>query len=603
MHRISLTTLCGLLWVSFAWGWGNVNSHPRINHLAMTYFTQHQGTGAKYAQSPLDPQLNLSGIAVTAGGYKVIDSNPRTFSVLGWIQHGGYSADEPELPAALRHFYDPLALSEGVTYLTDLPIGGGIINPHLDALQRAFTDSENAFTFRNGLLAYKRSMEQSDRRAENLALAFRCLGETMHLFADMTMPAHVRNDNHALNEPLEETVEQNPAIIERSTSGVPLQSNPDLPAAFRDLAQETNENFYSNDTISDIPNDVWPWNGLARYPRPAFSELTPVVLNGIIAGYTRGNTQVICRTVSSYEFERDNPTSSVQYHFYFIPAGYAEAYAKQLIPQAIGACANVVDQFLPTLKLTIQSSVQSGQSVITGELKHLVDHDFMWTGIPQIRYTGPGQLMDATAATPRKVADVAFVNGVMTPTTIAGTATMFVRVNAGGRVIDSNSSSNSGTLTGSYVKNVPDSGYRSEVSWSVTGRGITQTAESQFNVISDESYHLVVDCAVSPIQIPSWSVNGHFATPILNTDPHFGYYINDPRYTVSNFSISDSGGSIHLALDFKFKPNQLPDANSFSVQIPLTLVFVYNDPARQTLYLKYHGQEAAWFSFTKPSGA
>ena len=49
----------------------------------------------------------IKGKKVIAGGFKTINEEIRNDNAAGWIIHGGHSADEPELPASFRHFYDP----------------------------------------------------------------------------------------------------------------------------------------------------------------------------------------------------------------------------------------------------------------------------------------------------------------------------------------------------------------------------------------------------------------------------------------------------------------------------------------------------------------
>jgi len=46
------------------------------------------------------------------------DEEERLLTAQEWIQHGGFSADVPEIHASLRHFYDPTQ-NENKRYLTD----------------------------------------------------------------------------------------------------------------------------------------------------------------------------------------------------------------------------------------------------------------------------------------------------------------------------------------------------------------------------------------------------------------------------------------------------------------------------------------------------
>jgi hypothetical protein len=105
-------------------------------------------------------------------------------------------------------------------------------SPGIDAKTWGLDHPDNPFSFKQGLIYYKLAMEvaedrplqpmlsqshfklnlnlapvdHADQRRTYLALAYRSLGETMHMLADMTQPAHVRNDSHPLDEPIETRV-------------------------------------------------------------------------------------------------------------------------------------------------------------------------------------------------------------------------------------------------------------------------------------------------------------------------------------------------------------------------------------------------------------
>jgi hypothetical protein len=124
-----------------------------------------------------------------------------------WVAEGGYTADEPESYMALRHFYDPrkraLDLETGreSTYLTDVhdPWIANLLmghNPRVDA--RAWALEVSPYAWRVGANALDLPAQGASVEARRRAYgrAWRALGETLHLLADMTVPAHVRNDAH-----------------------------------------------------------------------------------------------------------------------------------------------------------------------------------------------------------------------------------------------------------------------------------------------------------------------------------------------------------------------------------------------------------------------
>ncbi len=147
-----------------------------------------------------------------------------------WVTEGGYTADEPELYASFRHFYDPRHAETGQPpYLTDHlneagnyfkvlaallaasghPVDAVIVdeigrNPEVDARDWAINGTahagwgENDYSWNKGLEAMQRAFESTDpvEKSKAFAQAWRALGETMHLLGDMVCPPHVRNDSH-----------------------------------------------------------------------------------------------------------------------------------------------------------------------------------------------------------------------------------------------------------------------------------------------------------------------------------------------------------------------------------------------------------------------
>ncbi|WP_153188292.1 hypothetical protein, partial [Candidatus Oscillochloris fontis] len=116
-----------------AQAWGNLYAHPRINVHAFQQFEATYGQGEKYTRSPIDHSLLLRGMGIVVPGSLNVDEEAITLDVPGWIEHGGFSADEPEAYAALRHFYDPLGLNDGAYHLTDQVPDSPVVNPQIDA--------------------------------------------------------------------------------------------------------------------------------------------------------------------------------------------------------------------------------------------------------------------------------------------------------------------------------------------------------------------------------------------------------------------------------------------------------------------------------------
>ena len=85
-----------------------------------------------------------------------------------------------------------------------------------------------------GSLHFKTSLslapkDHDDQRSLQLSRAYRALGESMHMLADMTQPAHVRNDSHPADEPIEAATFSD-HVRRRRRHLVDRESGPSSPA-------------------------------------------------------------------------------------------------------------------------------------------------------------------------------------------------------------------------------------------------------------------------------------------------------------------------------------------------------------------------------------
>ena len=247
--RFVVNTLIGASLIILLTSYGNSKVHPGINEIIVRSFinmVKDPGTnppGFKYYFFNPDLLKQCKGIAVTKSGFlqpsdivwinreitdKIQDTEGNLFdlatlkattdegaaekSVTEWISHGGFSADEPELPASLRHFYDPTA-HKGKRYLTDITnakrmgaLQRMLKNPEMDGVEWAlgkpgdlsFNTQEHSYTWEKGKAWMKMALQEKDenKRSEHMGKAWRSLGETLHMIADNGCPPHVRNDAH-----------------------------------------------------------------------------------------------------------------------------------------------------------------------------------------------------------------------------------------------------------------------------------------------------------------------------------------------------------------------------------------------------------------------
>jgi hypothetical protein len=334
----------------------NQEPHKQINFEAVKVFLNHYALSdmEKYQLGRFD-RISVTepyrGIAVTSQsllidswlGYPPYQIAQATKTMPQWIAYGGDWADEPHLYSSVRHFYDPLALW-GYAYLTDqFTFHGWYDAPGVDARTWGLDHPGNPFSFREALGYYKAAMEvpetwtptghslfpyhfkldidlaprdADDLRGIYLAMAYRALGEAMHMLGDMTQPAHVRNDSHPMDEPIEKALSSAnvrhaadyPIVDERiapylKSAGGTLHSPAEI---FHEVALFTNRNFYSLDTIYDAVENVIPNNILLQqpnipidvlmmfkppYPSPQFKDL--IEGKTLVSGWIRNSKREV----------------------------------------------------------------------------------------------------------------------------------------------------------------------------------------------------------------------------------------------------------------------------------------------------------------------
>ncbi len=286
-----------------------------------------------------------------------------------WVVEGGYTADEPESYMALRHFYDPRkrsldleALRES-TYLTDVhdPFIANLLmghNPQVDA--RAWALEASPYAWRVGANALDTPARSSgvDARRRAYGRAWRALGETMHLLADMTVPAHVRNDAHpggwagvvgALGpDPYEAYLTESVVAREADTEAprklreaVKRASTPS--ALFHEVAAFTNRGYFSKDTIAGTDAGTRMRLGNANlqpaYPAPRLDDLRYAGEDGRTGFYTSaGGTEILVRRPDGSHVLSDDALAT---------------QAAELVPSAIEAGVRLLHLCIPRYRVEI----------------------------------------------------------------------------------------------------------------------------------------------------------------------------------------------------------------------------------------------------------
>jgi len=476
-----------LFWIflipSFVEAWSQA-PHSQINAEALRLFLRQAKGEEKFRLGPFAQgafQEHLRGVGVTSSSLKAGDfvSREMNLSMQRWIIMGGDWADEPHLFSSVRHFYDPLRM-EGVAYLTDQSWAHGLYDsPQIDARSWGVDHPENPFTFFTALSSYKAALEvredvplpqqigmphfkttlnlvarnHEDQRNLYLSRAYRALGESMHMLGDMTQPAHVRNDSHPMDEPIEISIfpehvraaAGNPFIDSHirpylESAGGTLQEPLEL---FHQVASFINKTFYTMDTIYDGPSGALPNNRQKPYPAPQFKDLEEVktTVQGFLMPRSvskfYGLFDAVKRVPMAQErlsFHWFDPEQSFLGGFdplkekvargvagrlgrlgrYHVPHAFAPSQGEVLLPLAIYACADLLELFFPTLELKAEfeeselfpesepgadpSEDVEGVPItvieIESSMEHLQKKDPAWKAADLIiHYSGPAELV------------------------------------------------------------------------------------------------------------------------------------------------------------------------------------------------------------------
>ncbi|GEM_PF-923181 len=365
----------------------------------------------------------------TLGGFKTYDGD--NYSEEGkvrntfdwWIIEGGYNADEPEGYMALRHFYDPV--NTATPYLTDLvgepieasAVPGGIVpdiltlqdetsaaisqtgqhislmgeNPRVNARDWALYGSKHALQdVSKALSQIQDSITEinEDEREQLFGRAWRSIGESMHLLADMTLPAHVRNDGHPGQsrwytdmiakfssqydlkaDPYEEYAMGN-IVIKYSGSRAPDTIDKKIKEAktaltlFDTVATYTNANFFSIDTISgkDIHgNMITSANGKPDYPSPKLDQLE--YFGGDInkTAYYERNDEIGPIKLAAVEF-KDGAIYGKN-EALTIDEEACDSQASRLIPLAIAANVRLMEIMIPRIGIIVDGLDGKNRSI------------------------------------------------------------------------------------------------------------------------------------------------------------------------------------------------------------------------------------------------
>jgi hypothetical protein len=353
--------------------------HSTINSLAIKMFETQIMPADKYLKN-----ASLHGFSTAGIAWDATDGSRLTPPEIGvqrrkrltdWIIDGGYSADEPEATMALAHFYDPTAPA-GRRYLTDQQFVVNFVsrynseyaNPGIDAVQWAFhgenwgTAFDQKYSWAQGKDYLTQALAGTGAANVNYGKAWRSLGETMHLVADMTIPAHVRNDGHAkaLGDPDPYESSTTGQLVTANAGYAPLSLNygQSPEQLMITVALSVNTNFFSQDTIPLPPGITSPWH---KYALPSIAGLTPSS-NGYLHRMIDGRDFRIAKTRSLW-----SKLFATGQQLYMVDNNVVDDQRTILVPTAIKADEMLISKFLPRFKVTANViSAENGYTMVGG---------------------------------------------------------------------------------------------------------------------------------------------------------------------------------------------------------------------------------------------
>ena len=352
--RRALIVLLALLAAACpAAGYGNDGPHQAINEMAVAKalaLLQSDGYPASFDGTPVYGTDAL-------GGYSALPPSL-------WIVSGGYTADVPDTNS-FQHGYNPVT---GKGFM-----GFGTADAWVAGASGNLWSYSGAHNYLARALASDISPERPDSQ-DLYSSAWRAAGESMHLVADMTVPAHARTDIHPFAEPYEQmtTRAEIEAYGNGPVSGSVKYGTFTASGNIRDLmtalATWTHDNFYSEDTIT----------GLSGEPDA----------DGYYHATVDGKNVVSCRRTLS-EYAGAGPGRSVvtrtSEHFTVADKTVLETQQRLLLPNAVYGDALALAELLPRLRVVVDGVAPypgTGQVTLFAHLVH--KPTAQWSTMPVI---------------------------------------------------------------------------------------------------------------------------------------------------------------------------------------------------------------------------
>jgi hypothetical protein len=400
--------ICAILFM----GYGHTETHPFLNDVIVLKFLDKINSGSFINKDKFknyefnwnnDKQPSLTGPVITKDyylWYSASDETDKSMTPMKWISEGGWMEDEPWGPASLCHFYDPLII-DGAAHITDC---SGILEAFpgltqlkeyasIDALTWATNGKGHSYTWAIGKENIIKALKESnpELRKRYMAVAYRCLGQVMHLVCDMGCAPHVRNDSHPPNfyaplglgivdinfwkligdpDPVEDICKKldvyllwqvNPPDKSFASKISALEK---FESIFHEMAMFTNDRFFSGQTIyTDRFKPVIRPN--KPYPSPLMtesnynkSEYTYYKnYDGVNVKMCKDKVPIPLAFIFGNDSLRGRP---------YLDYDCVKSIAEAVYPNIAEAGANVIKLFVPALKIELTEAKTDSGGVVRG---------------------------------------------------------------------------------------------------------------------------------------------------------------------------------------------------------------------------------------------
>lgn len=312
---------------------------------------------------------------LTEKAIEIVASDLNTFLVNNLGLEGGFNASvdgksakkwmiegsefEDDWPRFFRHFHEPIS-NTGL---------GGLFDSSINWSLSSVGDQEWSWNDAREYYFKALTSPTKTERDENWAKTFRALGQIMHLLQDSTNPAHVRDDPHVLRDGLHDFMDRH-SVTSYTSAGIisPDSSMLEVAGTMRNepfsnlfdrnmyygsnpgvtlgadvgITEYASANFYSDDRIAGQNSPVPPYPSLAELvPAPApspyltLARLGSAAFSGARVAIYTGN-----ETLSKFLNLEFDLLGKLR-----LDDGVYDAYARHLIPRAVGYSAAVLNYF------------------------------------------------------------------------------------------------------------------------------------------------------------------------------------------------------------------------------------------------------------------